>query len=163
MEKTPEVEKILDEAYQIFIDVKKAYTNFDTKLLRKLVTDELYNLYNSKIEMLKIKGEKNIINNFNLKSIQLLDKKIDLDVITYRIELIIYHNDYTIDSNNKIVRGNDSAIYNIYILEFVCSDKPLDKCPKCGNTIDNETICPYCHTHIQGVSGNMKLAIERND
>ena len=45
--------------------------NFDTSSIRKMTTDEIYNMYSSQLETLKLKGQKNI-----MKDISLIDSKI---------------------------------------------------------------------------------------
>lgn len=163
MPKTPEVQAILNEAYDIFLETQKAWMNFDYDRLSQVVTDELYNTYYNQLETLKIKGEKNIMNNFNLVNIELLDKKEENGIIYYKVDLLVSFYDYIVDSNNNITRGtNSSLVYMHYNLNYISSKNSVDRCPKCGAKIVNgSTTCVYCRSHIQGVSSKMKLSSKR--
>ena len=161
--KTIEVQKVLDEAYNIFIDVQKAWMNFDYDKMRELVTDELYNMYYNQLQTLSIKGEKNVMSNFQLINIELLSEKEENNKKYYKVDLTVSFYDYIVDSNDKIVRGNDNSLIIMhYILDYVKSNNEVDRCLKCGAKIENGiTTCPYCHSHIQGVSSKMKLSSKR--
>lgn len=163
MPKTPEVQAILDEAYDIYLDVQKAWMNFDYNTLRQLVTDELYNMYYNQLQTLSIKGEKNIMNNFNLLNIELMNKREDNGNVYYIVNLTVSFYDYIVNSNDKIVRGTDSSLVIMnYSLKYVKSISTADRCSNCGGKLENGiTICPYCHSHIQGVSSKMKLVSKR--
>jgi hypothetical protein len=161
--KTPEIQELLDNAYQIFVDVQKAWMDFDYNKMRELVTDELYNMYYNQLQTLSIKGEKNVMSNFQLINIELLSEKEENNKKYYKVDLTVSFYDYIVDSNDKIVRGNDNSLIIMhYILDYVKSNNEVDRCLKCGAKIENGiTTCPYCHSHIQGVSSKMKLSSKR--
>ena len=54
-------EKFLLEAFEIYKGIQLAWSEFDYDSLRKLTTDEMYNMYKMQLETLSIKNEKNII------------------------------------------------------------------------------------------------------
>ena len=161
--KTPEVQAILDEAYDIYLDVQKAWMNFDYNNMRQLVTDELYNMYYNQLQTLNIKGEKNIMSNFKLLNIELMNKKEENGNIYYIVNLTVSFYDYIVNSSNQITRGSDSSMIIMnYSLKYVKSIKTSDRCPNCGGELENGiTTCPYCHNRIQGVSSKMKLVSKR--
>ena len=158
--KSNENKELLDEAYRIFVDTQKAWMNFDYNKLREVVTDELYNMYYSQLQTLSIKGEKNIMSNFQLISSNLQCTYEENCKIFYTINLKVSFLDYIVDSNNNVLRGNKFQFVNMeYELEFVKSINNVDKCPVCGAKLDNGiTMCPYCRSRIQGVSSKMKLS-----
>ena len=53
-------EVFLTQAYNNFVAVQNAWSEFDYKELRKLLTDELYNTYHSQLIALKAKNQKKI-------------------------------------------------------------------------------------------------------
>ena len=158
--KTPEIQELLDNAYQIFVDVQKAWMDFDYNKMRELVTDELYNMYYNQLQTLSVKGEKNIMSNFLLNDSYVFSIVDDDDVTYYTIRLKVSFNDYIVNSDNEVIRGNKHKLANMeYELVFVKSTNTVDKCSVCGAKIENGvTTCPYCHSHIQGVSSKMKLS-----
>ena len=81
----------------------------------------------------------------------------------YKVDLMVSFYDYIVDSNDRIVRGNDNSLIIMhYSLDYVKSNNEVDRCLKCGAKIENGiTTCPYCHSHIQGVSSKMRLSSKR--
>ncbi len=158
--KTEKNEKLLDKCYEIFREVQRAWMNFDYEKLRTLVTDELYNSYYNQLQTLELKGQKNIMSNFYLMDAELLRLDEENGVWTILVRLEVEFNDYIVDSDNKILRGNnrDKVLMN-YLLTFVEDENAENKCPHCGaKLVDGETVCSYCKAHIQALTQTLKLS-----
>lgn len=147
-----QIKEILKASYQIFYEVQMSWMNFDYNRLRELVSDELYNMYYSELEMLKLKGHKNIMEGFKVNKISLVNTKEENGVIEYCINLNISFFDYIIDGNGKVVRGNKKDYHRMsYLLTVASSIRKIDLCPNCSAPLPDNSICDYCGSHIQGL------------
>ncbi len=155
-----DMENIKKKAYQIFYDVQISWMNFDYDTMRLLVTDELYNMYYNQLKTLELKSQKNIMSDFQLKNVKLINVSDEKEVQTYKLILKVSFYDYIVNQTGMVIRGNKDVLVEMtYLLEFVSNKKILEVCPHCGAKLEsNSTICTYCNTHIQGASNDMKLA-----
>ncbi len=156
---TDEDRKLLELGYAIFIDVQNAWMNFDYEKLRTLVTDDLYNMYSNQLKTLEIKGQKNIMSDFFLQDRRILSKTLDGDTTILTTEMEIHFYDYIVNAENKVVRGTKMRkVQMTYKLTFVYDEKAKDICPHCGAQLNGKNVCEYCHSAIQAIGNNMKLA-----
>lgn len=143
------------KAFNIYRDIQTAWMDFDTDTIRKLTTDEIYNMYSSQLETLKLKNQKNIMSNITLEEAKIIDMKKVNDVITTNVYLRVKCYDYVIkEKTGETVRGkNKEKIIIEYILSFVKSgvnNKTEEKCPNCGAPVDinSSSTCPYCESTL---------------
>lgn len=154
-----EEKELLLQAYEIFYNVQKAWMNFDYEKLRTLVTDELFNTYQTELQTLELKGQKNIMRDFTVKHSSVLSHKEENNNTTIVISLNVSFYDYIVDSNGKVLRGKDTRkVTMFYHLTFVANLVSNDKCPNCGAPLENPSYCDYCKSHIQALSTNLRLA-----
>jgi DNA-directed RNA polymerase subunit RPC12/RpoP len=139
------------KAFNIYKDIQTAWMNFDTKTIRKLTTDEIYNMYSSQLETLKLKGQKNIMTDITLDEVKIIDIKEQNNIITTSVYLRVKCYDYVIkEATNEVVRGKDKEKIVIeYVLSFVKSainNNKEEKCPNCGAKVEinSSSTCPYC-------------------
>lgn len=141
-----------NEAFNIYKDVQEAWMNLDDGKIRTLTTDELYNMYSMQLDTLRVKNEKNIMKEINLVTASLTNLKIENNIETATVIMTVNCYDYIIDSQNKVVRGNDKNKIEItYELTYIKSvGEKVNKCPNCGAEIndDNSTTCEYCRAII---------------
>ena len=147
------IEDFKKKAFNIYKDIQEAWMNFDTDKIRKLTTDEIYNMYSSQLETLKLKNQKNIMKNIEYVDAKITDIASVNDIITINVYLRVKVLDYVINvKTNKTVRGRDNARLDIeYNLTFVKSetdDKKVETCPNCGAPVDiiSSATCPYCNS-----------------
>ena len=143
------------KAFTIYKDIQTAWMNFDTETIRKLTTDEIYNMYSSQLETLKLKKQKNIMKDITLLESKIIDIKKENDVITTSVYLKVKCYDYVIkEATNEVVRGkNNQKIVIEYILSFVKSatnNNNEEKCPNCGAPVEinSSATCPYCDSTL---------------
>lgn len=147
-------QEFLDIAYEIFINVQNAWSEFNYDELRKYLSDELFNTYKSQLRVLNAKKQKNLMHDFvkynmDITRIEHVDNK-----TTLTVELIVSFYDYLVDSNNNVVRGTKSRkLTNHYELTFICSKSKKNKsnkCPNCNAPLENNNsnVCPYCKSTI---------------
>lgn len=136
-----------NEAFNIYKDVQEAWMNLDDGKIRTLTTDELYNMYSMQLDTLRVKNEKNIMKEINLVTASLTNLKIENNIETATVIMTVNCYDYIVDSQNKVVRGNDKNKIEItYELTYIKSvGEKVNKCPNCGAEIndDNSTTCEY--------------------
>lgn len=138
-------------AFNIYRELQTAWMNFDTDTIRKLTTDEIYNMYSSQLETLKLKKQKNIMSDITLDEVKVIDIKKQNNVITTSVYLRVKCYDYVIkEATNEVVRGKDKdKIVIEYVLSFVKSsvnDNKEETCPNCGAKVEinSSSTCPYC-------------------
>ena len=159
------IEEFKHQAFNIYKDIQEAWMNFDTDTIRKLTTDEIYNMYSSQLETLKLKHQKNIMKNIEYVDAKITNIKLSDDVISVVVFLRVKCLDYVInEKTNKTVRGSDSTRLDIqYLLTFVKSksnNNETEKCPNCGAPVDivSSATCPYCNSTLVKDASNYVLS-----
>ncbi len=155
-------QRFLNDAYQKYIDIQKAYSNFDSDALKKLLSEELYQKYNPKLKAIKSKKEKNILSDFVLDNIDINSIKLKDNVITLTCILKVNFFDYIIDKNERIIEGsNTKKIDAIYKLAFTSSinQKETKNCTNCGASVKVKTAnyCENCGSKLIKNSYNWLL------
>lgn len=143
-----EFNKIVFNNYK---DIQDAWMNFDLDAIKNLVSDEIYNMYSMQLDTLKVKGQKNMMENINFIDNYICDINIENNTTTISTILSVTCYDYIVDSNNKVIRGNKNLkLYYTYRLTFTKNNKTINTCPNCGTTIDSkkDTKCPYCNATV---------------
>lgn len=143
-----EFNKIVFNNYK---DLQDSWMNFELDTIKNLVSDEIYNMYSMQLDTLKVKGQKNMMENINFVDNYICDIKIENDTTTISTILSVTCYDYIVDSNNKVIRGNkNKELCYTYRLTFIKNNKTINTCPNCGATINSkkDTTCPYCSATI---------------
>ena len=151
--------EIVKEAFVIYDKIQKAWMNFDCDMIKNLVSDELYNMYSSQLETLKIKNQQNIMEEITFVDGEVINyKKVNKKEITV-VKLVVECYDYIINQTTKeVLRGNKERKLTLeYKLTFEKNINTIKKCPQCGATIKEETKCPYCKSKIVNNLDNMVL------
>lgn len=165
IDSTLNIEEFKQKAFEIYRDIQTAWMNFDTDTIRTLTTDELYNMYSSQLETLKLKKQKNIMENIEYIDAKITNITKENDVIKVSTYLNVRCHDYVVkEDTNEVVRGRKNAKINIkYMLTFVKSssnNKIVEKCPNCGAPVDikSSAVCEYCDSTLVKVSGEYVLS-----
>ena len=143
------------KAFNIYRDLQTAWMNFDTETIRKLTTDEIYNMYSSQLETLKLKNQKNIMTNIELEEVKIIDIKNENNVITVDTYMRVKCYDYVInEKTGETLRGeNNQKIIIEYVISYVKSavnNNKEETCPNCGAKVDinSSAVCPYCDSTL---------------
>lgn len=161
------IEELSKQLYDKFVDIQKAWMEFDYEKLRILCTDELYNSYKSQLEILKLKSGKNIMKEFNLERSNIICVTIIENNIVVKINMVVSFYDYVVNTNTeKVIRGNkDSKVFNNYEMIFVKGVDSFDKviCPGCGALADVNASgkCEYCNNVIVKESYDFVLSSKK--
>lgn len=165
IDSTLDISEFKIEAFDIYKNIQEAWMNFDNEKIRELTTDELYNMYSSQLEILKIKNQKNIMSNITKEDVKIIDVSYDdiNKIISIDVYLKVSCLDYVInEKTNKVVRGTkDRKLIIEYIVTFVkSSDNKEAKCPNCGAPIEinGSNICSYCKSTLVKVSSKYVMS-----
>ncbi len=151
--------------YEKFIKVQEAWSNFNLDELKKHLTDELFNTYNSQLKILKAKKEKNVMCDFENIKVSIVDFKTSADEYTIKVLLRSKFYDFISNQNDVVLRGkNNKKVEMTYILTLV-RKKVIknNKCPNCNAVLENQhsNTCPYCNSKI--VSNNYDWTISKKE
>lgn len=154
-----------DIVYDIYVNIQKAWMNFDYEVLRKYTSDELYNLYYSELEVLKLKKEQNIMEEFELHNFEITEMEHSTNKIALEVHMIVDCYDYVINKNKRVIRGT-KKYKNIYEYELTLLKgikSKSNKCPNCGAPIKNQNsiTCEYCDTSIINSNHDWVLSKKR--
>lgn len=143
-----------NKTYDIYKDIQVAWMEFDYDKLRSLVTDEMYNMYESQLQTLKVKNEVNVMENFELCDFEITNMETDKENVSITTSMLIACNDYIIDGDTKVVKRGKKQHKVIYNYEMIFirsldSIKP-NKCPNCNAPLEANASnkCPYCDSII---------------
>ncbi len=140
--------------YDKYVSIQKDWMNFNYKGLQSNLTDELYNTYKMQLEALKLKKQKNIMDDFNLIDCRIISVNEINGLLNVNAFLRVEMHDYVVDEKEEVVRGNKNALIDIeYVITFVKSSSSDDKevmCPNCGAKIDAVARgkCEYCGSTV---------------
>jgi len=157
------VQEFRQKTYEIYKNIQNSWMNFDNDELKKYTTNELYNLYKSELNALKIKKQKNIMSDFNLESFNIIDMEKGNNNISIKVRMTVSCLDYVVNKNEEVIRGNKlrKVVYN-YEMTFTKGLEEKDnKCPNCNAPLDNVTtsICPYCNSTV--ISSNHEWVLSK--
>lgn len=142
-----------DLAYSIYKDVQVAWMDFDYDKLRSLLSDEMFNMYKSQLETLKLKEQQNIMKDFKLYGVYIRGIRKENENIIVDVKLCVSCLDYIIDSNKKVIKGDDwLRPYYEYELTYLKSKtvKENNICPNCGAKLNNQQSnkCEHCNSIV---------------
>lgn len=147
--------RFLNDQYNNYCRIQVDWMNFTMEDAKELISNELYTMWCSQLETLRLKGEQNIMGQFELESAYLTGASMQNGNLTVTTDYVIKTYDYIADFNTKqLIRGNNKQRMRIhYDMRFRLSldhMNKIDKCPSCGNQITNNTstVCPYCRTQL---------------
>lgn len=139
-------------AFELYKSIQEEWMNFDYEGLRKHLTDELYNSYVMQLDALKVKGQQNIMKDFENIDVKITNITEESGIVNVTVYLHTAMYDYVVDNKKKTVRGKDNHKIDIeYSITFVkASDESLKKCPNCGAPFEGVAggKCEYCGSTI---------------
>lgn len=144
----------LEDRYNDFLDIQEAWMNFNYDILKSKLTDELYNQYKMQLDTLKIKNQKNIMENFEYVYSAITAITKENNILELKLELFVNFNDFLINEYNDVIRGNSyKKIKMHYELTFICNLDSKDVCPTCGANLKDSSLqtCEYCHNTITNI------------
>ena len=146
-------EAFYNEAFKIYKDVQIAWMDNDIERVRNVLSDEMFNTYKMQLETLKIKNQKNIMEDITLKDVYITDIKTVNEKKVIDVIMHVNCRDYIIDiTNNKVLRGKKNKVWFYeYCLSYMKdSGESIDHCPNCSAKLkDGSSVkCEYCGSII---------------
>lgn len=143
----------LQNAYNNYVKLQKAWSNFDYNTLSKLTTNEMFNTYKMQLETLELKKQKNIMSDFEKHYLVIKDIKKLKDKMVVEVVLGVKQRDYVIDlTTNNVIRGDSNVIcdvfYQLTFVSYKVNEQTDEKCPNCGAPISDLKLqrCEYCNS-----------------
>lgn len=143
------------ELFRKFIAVQNAWMDFDYKELENLCTDELYNMYKSQLNALKLKNGQNMMHDFKLEDLKIVNMTKEGKELVVEVYMRVSFYDYVVNTKtNNVIRGTKKEkIRNNYMMTFVKGEIDTDSvvnCPSCNAKVhvNSRGECEYCHSVI---------------
>ena len=139
----------------IFVMLHMALMTDNMKRVKHFINDDIYNDYSNRLEKLNSNNERQMFDELNVKSTNIINVEITNDKYIITVEIISRYMDYIVDkTNNKFLRGNNSSRVerkNILVFEKKRSAEKqgvVRFCPNCGHPMDvnKSGYCEYCHS-----------------
>lgn len=148
--------EFLKEGYKIYLDVQDAWMNFKLDSVRNIITDEMYNMYSSQLDIMETKGEQNIMSDFKWVDSYIKGVSVQNNSIVISAVYVIEFYDYIINKNTgKVVSGSKNKKYRVtYEMKYqksLDSAGNIDRCPNCGAKIEEANgvaVCKYCGSKL---------------
>lgn len=160
--------EFLQQGFDSYKAIQDAWMNFKLPDVRDLLTDELYNMYDSQLDIMETKHEQNVMKDITLISSGLKGFSNQNGIVTITTNYVISLYDYIINTDTqKVTSGNKNTKYKVYYeMKFRLSideNDKIEQCPNCGANVDinGNGKCEYCGSKI--VSENSKWVLtEKN-
>lgn len=137
----------------MFVMLHMSYMTSNLKRVAHFISKDVYEEYQKKLEELNSKNLRQMYDELNVKSTDIVDIKISEEKFIIKVKLISRYMDYIVDkTTNKLVSGNNKSRVektNFLTLEKIRNFKIasiIKKCPNCGASISVNTsgVCPFC-------------------
>ena len=137
----------------VFVKLLTAAMLDEMDSVKHFISDDVYNIYKSKVDSLNAVGHRQMYDELNVKNSRISNIEVNENNYIITVNLQARYMDYILDleSGNK-VSGNDSSRIEVgYTLKFVKDASALTqgmvrRCPGCGSPMDinNDGKCSYC-------------------
>lgn len=159
------VDEFRKTTYDIYKKIQVAWMEFDNDSLRNLTTDEMYNMYISQLETLKLKKQQNVMRDFNLYDFEVIGMETDNNNISITVAMMISCYDYIVDQvSYRTLRGRtDTKVvyhYNMTFIKSISANNNINYCPNCGAPVSDKASrkCTYCDSVIVSDNHNWVLS-----
>ena len=139
----------------IFVMLHMSLMTDNMKRVDHFINDEVYNEFNNRLTILNNNNERQMFDELNVKSTDIINIEILEDKFIITVRLVSRYMDYVVDKTTlKYKRGNNSSRIekeNILIFEKKRSAKiqrVVRFCPNCGHPMDvnKSGYCEFCHS-----------------
>lgn len=139
----------------IFVMLHMSLMTDNMKRVDHFINDEVYNEFNNRLTILNNNNERQMFDELNVKSTDIINIEILEDKFIITVRLVSRYMDYVVDKTTlKYKRGNNSSRIekeNILTFEKKRSAKiqgVVRFCPNCGHPMDvnKSGYCEFCHS-----------------
>lgn len=159
------MEEFTKYVFESFSKIQTAMSDEDMTSVRNLMTDELYNVYLTQLDLMKKNNQSKTVSDFKLDRVALHRIKEHNGKVSLTISLIWNSKDYiTNTKTNEVIRGDRNSIYKTrFLLTYVTNKNAKiedNVCPNCGASIEiNHTAkCKYCDAVVTNSKHSYILA-----
>ena len=111
-------EKIQLQTFNLIKNLKIAKMNFDLDKIRDITTNNVYELYETQIETLKNKQQKNIVEQIKYVKAYITNTTNNNEIINLRV--ILECLDYIVDKKNNVIKGKyNKKMLQTYEVEII--------------------------------------------
>lgn len=96
-----DVNKFLSTGYNIYLNIENAWMNFELDKVRDVMTDEMFNMYESQLTSMEMKGEQNIMKDFRLLNSAITNASLQNNMMQVTTRYVIEFYDYIINKDTK--------------------------------------------------------------
>ena len=141
--------ELVDIAFDVYSKVEDCYNNQNDKELMNYTTNSMYNMYKMQLEELNVKHQRNIIEQLQFVSGDVLSIIKENGFIDMKVILSVKAKDYIINTTtNEILGANKNKLLE-YTYEITLLKEVNAKCPKCDTMLEeNSDVCPNCHVTV---------------
>lgn len=139
----------------IFVMLHMSLMTDNMKRVDHFISDKVYEEFNNKLTTLNNNNERQMFDELNVKSTDIINIEITNDKYIITVRLISRYMDYIVDKTTmNFKRGNNTSRVekeNILVFEKKRSAKVQSVvrfCPNCGHPLDvnKSGYCEYCHS-----------------
>ena len=139
----------------IFVMLQMSLMTDNMKRVDHFISDSVYKKFNDKLAILNNNNERQMFDELNVKSTDIINIEILEDKFIITVRLVSRYMDYVVDKTTlKYKRGNNSSRIekeNILTFEKKRSAKiqgVVRFCPNCGHPMDvnKSGYCEFCHS-----------------
>ena len=160
----------LQDGYQIYLDVQDAWMNFTLENVRDKISDEMFNMYQSQLATMEVKGEQNIMRGFTKQAAYLKDVVKQNENVTITATYVVDFYDYIVDkATGRVLRGTAGSKFRVtYDMKFrktLDQSQVVEHCPNCGakiNKINGAGVCEYCGSKVVSENAKWILTDKKN-
>ena len=145
-----DIDGFYKNAFQIYYDVQIAWMDNDIERVRSILSDEMFNTYKMQLETLKVKNQKNMMEDINLVNVYITNIRKENNKEVIDVIMNVTCRDYLIDINtSSVLRGNRNKVWHYeYKLSYMRTEKEnkIKYCPNCGAELNkgSSVKCSYC-------------------
>ena len=139
----------------IFVMLHMSLMTNNMKRVDHFINDNVYNEFTNRLNNLNLNNERQMFDELNVKSTDIINVEIKDDKFIITVKLISRYMDYIVDKDsNKFKRGNNlSRVEKENVLVFEKRRNARVQgivrfCPNCGHPMDinKSGYCEYCHS-----------------
>ena len=146
-----DIGSLKNSLFLLFERFEKAYNSLDINTMKQISTPELFEHYNTGIQLNIKDGKKKVIDDIKRKKIIVFSMNSTPSAQTIKALITISYITYIVGKDNYLITGSkENPIEESFEVTFqkTYHHENFTKCPTCGATVSGD-ICEYCRNTIK--------------